>query len=209
MCNPASFVMTKNKVFWSKKTDSHEGIIKEFDLCEGNASQVNIVRIEISPSDGDIFSDPDTWKFNVDQDMLPDWFSLEEAEKEARIALKDWISTRVWINKVVETFDSETVVFIKNTTIQRMSGSSTVQKMSGSSTVKEMFDSSTVQKMYESSTVKEMYESSTVQAMYDSSTVKEMYESSTVIAYHSINPNLSDHSAIIDRSEDKPKLFTA
>ena len=34
MCNPASFVLTKDRVFWSKKTDLHAEIIKDFSLCE-------------------------------------------------------------------------------------------------------------------------------------------------------------------------------
>jgi len=32
MCRPASFVLTEHKVFWSKKSDSHEDIIREFGL---------------------------------------------------------------------------------------------------------------------------------------------------------------------------------
>jgi hypothetical protein len=29
MCQPASFVLTKDGVFWSMKSDSHEDIIQE------------------------------------------------------------------------------------------------------------------------------------------------------------------------------------
>ena len=33
MCEPASFVVTKDKVFWSLKSDGHEDIIREHALC--------------------------------------------------------------------------------------------------------------------------------------------------------------------------------
>ena len=52
MCKPASFVLTKEKAFWSKRDESHEAIIREFALHEG-AGRINFVRVEISPPDND------------------------------------------------------------------------------------------------------------------------------------------------------------
>ena len=49
MCRAASFVVTKDKVFWSKMTDSHEEIIREFDLCPEVAGKACVVRCEIVP----------------------------------------------------------------------------------------------------------------------------------------------------------------
>ena len=31
MCRPASMIVTKSKVFWSEKSDSHEDIVEEFE----------------------------------------------------------------------------------------------------------------------------------------------------------------------------------
>ena len=51
MCQEASFVLTKPKVYWSRFTDSHEEIIKEFGLhADGVANGVNgpsILRVEV------------------------------------------------------------------------------------------------------------------------------------------------------------------
>ena len=48
MCRPASLVITKERVFWSTKTDSHEDIIREFGLQDEVAGQIAIVRVEIT-----------------------------------------------------------------------------------------------------------------------------------------------------------------
>ena len=36
MCRPASMIVTKTKVFWSEKSDSHEDIVEEYKLKEQN-----------------------------------------------------------------------------------------------------------------------------------------------------------------------------
>jgi hypothetical protein len=51
MCKFASFVLTKDREFWSETTDSHTDIISEHNLHEMGASGVNIVRVESSPTD--------------------------------------------------------------------------------------------------------------------------------------------------------------
>ena len=50
MCTPASFVLTKDRVFWSKKSDSHEDIIEEYKLNPDGIRGPNIVRVKISPT---------------------------------------------------------------------------------------------------------------------------------------------------------------
>ena len=55
MCQPASFVITKNgkgiNVLWDKNvSDSHEDIIEHFGLTEINVrGEVTLVRVEIVP----------------------------------------------------------------------------------------------------------------------------------------------------------------
>ena len=70
MCKYASFVLTKDRVFWSKVTESHEDIIREFNLneCDSSKTRINIVRVELTPKK---FSDLSTWEYRVDQDVLP------------------------------------------------------------------------------------------------------------------------------------------
>jgi hypothetical protein len=85
MCQFASFVLTKDRVFWSDETDSHESIIEQNKLHADGATGPNILRVEITPPrDGD-WGDLSRWNYKVDQDTLPEWAA--GAEDRARIAL--------------------------------------------------------------------------------------------------------------------------
>ena len=88
MCKFASFVLTKDREFWSEKGDSHSEIISSNSLHEWGAKGPNIVKVEISPTDK-IKKWPSlkAWKFVIDQDTLPDWFDAAQAEKRTRAAL--------------------------------------------------------------------------------------------------------------------------
>jgi len=95
MCSPASFIVTKPKVFWSTKSDSHEDIIKEFELVEIVHDKITFVRVEITPPDNDFNAPLKTWTFKTDQDILPDWYDAKDAEKRVRAELKKWLAARV------------------------------------------------------------------------------------------------------------------
>jgi hypothetical protein len=95
MCKPASFVLTKDRVFWSMHTDSHTEIIDEFGLHEDGARGPNVVKVEISPDNERLDSDPGTWVYKLDQDRTPEWYDAEECERRARAALAEWVSARM------------------------------------------------------------------------------------------------------------------
>jgi hypothetical protein len=89
MCQFASFVITKNKVYWSSNSESHEEIIRENGLEKWDGEAPNLVRVEILPNE-DSLLDLDTWKFVLDQDQLPDWTFKKDPglEERARKGLK-------------------------------------------------------------------------------------------------------------------------
>ena len=85
MCRFASFVLTKDRVFYSHETDSHEEIIEQKNLHADGATGPNILRVEITPPrDGD-WGDLSRWNYRVDQDTLPEWEN--GAQARACIAL--------------------------------------------------------------------------------------------------------------------------
>jgi hypothetical protein len=87
--------LTKDKVFWSKNGDSHEEIIKEFDLHDDGARGPNILRVEIVP-DGKRYDLPlSDWKFKIDQDTIPEWFNIGADEDRARVALDEWAKVHI------------------------------------------------------------------------------------------------------------------
>jgi hypothetical protein len=94
MCRPASFVATKDKVFWSENSDSHEDIIQEHKLHEGIGP--NFVRVEIAPSDDDMSRPLDQWKYCLDQDVRPEWYDAEDVEARCRAELQRWYSAKVF-----------------------------------------------------------------------------------------------------------------
>ena len=89
MCNFASFVLTKDKVFWSETTDSHEGIIREFKLAQDGARGPNILRVEITPPKLIDWNNLGAWIYRIDQDIMPEWHDPKADEARAREALKN------------------------------------------------------------------------------------------------------------------------
>ena len=90
MCKFASFVLTKDSVFWSETSDSHEDIIAKHGLHADGIKGPNILRVEIVP--GVMlkkWSDYKNWVYRVDQDRMPFWFDAEKDERRARKALSD------------------------------------------------------------------------------------------------------------------------
>ena len=95
MCNAASFVLTKDAVFFSKTSNSHEEIIREYGLPGGSKSEVAcfrkpaILRVEIVPTNGGYSTPTCQWQYIVDQDILPEWVDGTE-EARARACLEYW-----------------------------------------------------------------------------------------------------------------------
>ena len=89
MCNFASFVLTKDREFYSETGDSHSDIISQNSLHEWGAGGPNIVKVEIRPTDK-IKKWPSlrAWEFRIDQDTLPVWADEAECEKRTRAALQ-------------------------------------------------------------------------------------------------------------------------
>ena len=96
MCNFASMVLSPRRAYYLTELEatdpqvtceSHEEIIRHFKLreCKPDGS-VNILRIELRP--GDDPTDLAAYRYHVDQDLLPYWYSPEIDEARARRALE-------------------------------------------------------------------------------------------------------------------------
>ena len=88
MCEFASFIITKDREFWSETDNSHTTIIRENNLHEDGPRGPNIIRVEISPTNKiKVWPSLKAWKYKVDQDILPEWHIPETTEKRTRAAL--------------------------------------------------------------------------------------------------------------------------
>ena len=95
MCRMKSGIILKDRVF-VPDYDSHTKMLEELGIEDtlDNAERL-FVRAELVPPDGDVFSPVDEWEFNVDQDILPEWFVKEVDGERMRAAVKEWAVGRI------------------------------------------------------------------------------------------------------------------
>ena len=184
MCQFKSGIILKNRcVIAQGSNDSHTALLEELNIEDSRTNAMTkFVRAELIPPNDEWWTNPDTWKFHVDQDITPDWFNNDVCRYEAefRDAVKTWWETHVFIDKKIDELSSgyyrikrcEVKKLLKD--VRVLCGNSTVQVMCGNSTVQEMYDNSTVQRMYDNSTVQRMYDNSTVQRMYGNSIARDL-----------------------------------
>ena len=203
MCQFKSALVLKDRIFLPDY-DSHDKMLQELGIEDNftNASKV-FVRVELSPADGDIFSDVDGWELKVDQDILPDWWNEAERLPQLKELVETWMQKHtIYAGEVADgvwlATGSATVTAYGRATVTAY-GSATV-KAYGSATV-TAYESATVTACgratvtaYDSATVK-AYESATVTA-YGSATVKA-YDSATVTAYGSATVTAYDSATVI------------
>ena len=110
MCEPASMIATKKRIYWSEKTDSHHLIIKEFGIRETDVSgNINIVPVEIVPPNHDYTLPFNKWVFKVDYQGynrdLPNWADLANLEEKTRLVLPDWAKANLVKKGKKDIFD--------------------------------------------------------------------------------------------------------
>ena len=90
MCNFASFVLTKDSVFYLPDSESHTRIISTHGIVESGAKGLNVVKVEILPPKGVIALDNiSDWKVIFDQDTFPEWHDPEKSARRARSLLHE------------------------------------------------------------------------------------------------------------------------
>jgi len=136
MCRPASFVVTKKEVFWSKSTDSHEDIIDEFKLREIDIrNKPTLVRIEIVPPDRNFCLPLKQWIYSLDQDIKPEWYDAKDVERRARAKLKEWRECKVVLPNRHRIAKNNDCVYAMGDSTVRAMGRSTVRAQGDSSVV--------------------------------------------------------------------------
>lgn len=141
MCQFKSALVLKDRIFLPDY-DSHDKMLQELGIKDNftNASKV-FVRVELSPADGDIFSDVDGWKLIVDQDILPEWWNEAERLPQLKELVETWmqkhtiyagereVSDGVWLakgsatvrvygNATVNAYNSATVTAYNSATVK-------------------------------------------------------------------------------------------
>ena len=189
MCKLKSAIILKDRIFMPDY-DSHSKMLEELKITDDyiNASKV-FVRAELSPENGDVFSDIDGWKLEVDQDITPEWFDEKDCTERMRKAVKEWAKTHIFVGQNGLAISHGENIFIKdcknvdiydNATVKYICGSATVKNIYGSATVKYIRDNATVKNICDGATVENICGSATVEYIYDNATVKNICGSATV-----------------------------
>jgi len=94
MCQFKSGIIFKNRtVLTPTYNDSHSSLLEKLNVEDNlfNAEHV-FVRAELLPPKGNLNAPVSDWKFSVDQDIVPEWFSedKEKYEEEFKKAVSDW-----------------------------------------------------------------------------------------------------------------------
>ena len=189
MCKLKSAIILKNRIFMPDY-DNHSQMLEELGIKDSylNASKT-FVRAELSPVNGDPFSDIDGWALNVDQDITPDWFDVEDCAARMREVVKEWAKTHIYIGvdnltiSAGENYyikDCHDVVVCNSATIQYVGGSATIQAVCGSATIQNVCDSATIWRVFGSATIRCVCGSATIQNVCDSATIWRVFGSATI-----------------------------
>ena len=114
MCKLKSAIILKDRIFMPDY-DSHSEMLEELKITDDyfNASKV-FVRAELSPVNGDVFSDIDGWEFSVDQDITPEWFDEKDCAERMRNTVKEWAKTHIFIGQNDLKISHGENIFIKD-----------------------------------------------------------------------------------------------
>ena len=80
MCRFKSGIILKNKnVIAQGENNSHSDLLEKIRIEDTTENAMRVfVRAELIPPNNEWWTDVDTWKFNVDQDIVPDWFETDK-----------------------------------------------------------------------------------------------------------------------------------
>ena len=203
MCNFKSGIILKGKCVIAESSDeSHTKLLENLNIVDDRLNAMTtFVRAELLPPNGKWWTDPSTWKFHVDQDILPEWYleDKEKYEQDFRKTIYEWVKVHIITNDdidilksgyyrvkncTIKTLSNDVNVFLEDSEVEKMESNSCIDEMHGKSKIKEMHDFSNIQKMYADSFIGHMYDKSSVKYMYYNSTVFEMDNESNIYEMH-------------------------
>lgn len=123
MCNFASFVLTRNQVWWLPDSESHSDIIKRYEINESGVRELNVVKVEVLPPADGIISPKrlDGWTVTFDQDQFPEWHRADKSADRAMRALPEKLKNLTWLDASYSKITD--VSMLKNLTTLDANGS--------------------------------------------------------------------------------------
>ena len=214
MCKLKSAIILKDSVF-IPNYDSHSKMLEELQIedTKNNAERL-FVRAELYPENGDVFSPIDQWKFNVDQDIVPDWYVAGYDEERMRNAVKEWAKNRIHIGENNITINCGSNHYIKDCKNVTVCGSASISKVYGSASISKVCDSASISEVCDSASISYVYDSASISEVYGSASISRVYGSASIsYVYDSASISEVYGSAVISSSqygwENKEKLIVS
>ena len=208
MCKPASFVVTKKQVFWSKKTESHHEIVSEFKLKEQDVRKnYQIICVEIIPQNDDFASPLSKWELTLDgvglggySRELPDWYDQKDVERRCRAELKEWRKSKVVMpGKTRKTLKNEQIIVVYGI----------VENVWDNGTVENVWDNGIVENVWDNGIVEDVWGNGIVKNVLGNGIVENVWDNGIVVACNSLSPGIlkSSRAVLVDRSKPNVKCF--
>lgn len=101
MCKFKSGIILKNKIVLAPEgNESHSDLLESLEIKDTRENAMRVfVRAELLPKDDNKAIDISEWRFNVDQDITPDWFDADPGryEEEFRNVVRDYLKDRITV----------------------------------------------------------------------------------------------------------------
>ena len=180
MCQFKSGIILKDRVFLPDY-DSHTEMLEELKIKDTRANAERLfIRAELLPPRNDIFAPIEEWSFQVDQDILPDWYVASYDEQRMRDAVKEWAKNHIHMGVDNLKIDSGKNHYIKDCKNVVICDSASVKYIYGSASVKYICDSASVENICDSASVKYICDSASVKYICGSASVENIYGSASV-----------------------------
>lgn len=90
MCKVKSGLVLRDRVYVPDH-DIHDLMLKELGIKDDylGASE-KFVRFELSPKDDNLLDEVENWVLKIDQDIVPDWFDVEDKRIDIVNAVRAW-----------------------------------------------------------------------------------------------------------------------
>ena len=180
MCQFKSGIILKDRVF-VPDYDSHTDMLTELGIKDDYiGASKKFVRAELIPQNGDVFTDIETWRFKVDQDITPDWFNPEEYRPRMIEAVKEWAKDHIHIGVDGLKISSGTDHYIKDCKDVEICGSASIKYVCGSASIENVCGSASIENVCGSASIKYVCGSASIKYVRGSASIENVCGSASI-----------------------------
>jgi small nuclear ribonucleoprotein (snRNP)-like protein len=171
-----SGIILKDTVFLPDN-NNHNNMLKELFAKD---TKTEVACVELYPANGDVFSNIETWSFNICQYPVPNWFDKDKYKERMVKAVKEWAKKRIYKGADGLNLYSGSNYYLKDCTNVTLRGTVKVAIICGISHVESMYESAMVETVLNTVTINYISDSAVVETFSDTSVVGVLSGTSNV-----------------------------